>query len=609
MGMGSVRERERERERGRERLEDDDNPRGGLRQTGFTATSKGIIHLEDDLSGDESVDSDVVVVVQWDRSLRSTKTFKTAVLILSGRKYESPNLESLQKILHLFVNEPASDYFKKKSSQTTAFENIQAACKAGWKSETTRKKKWSVRFTAEHLAFLLVLQKQVKSEKEAQEANARFTRLSTGPTGVPKANKLKRAFRKLEMAYEKPFKLYVKDMIEQENVVHRTPSLSLQLTCARVQDHVPWASFPKSESNCPIPGCGHASTMPLQSLESINSGDDRLRRAAEANGGDGVFEPIQMKVGCYCFSQNCFGDESGIGCWRCVELACEKGDPVDDVEPGVCRFGCSICACSCQATFEESKRNQISNALRKNAEKGSNPIKSAESKREGGRSLYHDYVMNKLDNYSVREFQQVDFRSKDEMVQDVFTKASIDALHDSSLQCNPYVMRGLQGIIPGRRSNVEVTPNVAGGTKVSMSIAAARKELKGQQRKNPPKMPSLHNHTPPNSNFLGNAGNRAHRNGLSRVALDPCKESAVMVTGGYQTARSPQQMMDRVQKRVLDKFLDSATTPQTKRFAAKVHTQLAQNDGAFMTVVDRLQDIQSSQEISDACLALQRAMD
>jgi len=40
--------------------------------------------------------------------------------------------------------------------------------------------------------------------------------------------------------------------------------------------------------------------MPLQSRESINSGDDCLRRAAEANGGDGgVFEPVEMKVGCY----------------------------------------------------------------------------------------------------------------------------------------------------------------------------------------------------------------------------------------------------------------------------------------------------------------------
>jgi hypothetical protein len=109
---------------------------------------------------------------------------------------------------------------------------------------------------------------------------------------------------------------------------------------------------------------------------------------------------------------------------------------------------------------------------------------------------------------------------------------------------------------------------------VSMSIAAARKELKGQL-KSPPEVPSLQDHTPPASNFLANAGNRAHRNGLSRVALDPRKESATMVTGGSQMVRSPQQMMDRVQKRVLDKFLDSATTPQTKRFAAKLHTQLA----------------------------------
>jgi hypothetical protein len=45
-----------------------------------------------------------IEVVQWDRSLSSTKIFKTAVLILSGRKFESPNLESLQKNLHLFIN-------------------------------------------------------------------------------------------------------------------------------------------------------------------------------------------------------------------------------------------------------------------------------------------------------------------------------------------------------------------------------------------------------------------------------------------------------------------------------------------------------------------------
>ena len=63
---------------------------------------------------------------------------------------------------------------------------------------------------------------------------------------------------------------------------------------------------------------------------------------------------------------------------------------------------------------------------------------------------------------------------------------------------------------------------------------------------------------------------------------------------------SDQQMMDRVQKRVLNEFLDSTTTP---------HTQLAHKEIAFTSVVEQFQDIQSSQEIADACLALQRAMD
>jgi hypothetical protein len=55
-------------------------------------------------------------------------------------------------------------------------------------------------------------------------------------------------------------------------------------------------------------------------------------------------------------------------------------------------------------------------------------------------------------------------------------------------------------------------PVIAGGTKVSMSIAAARKELKGE-RKNLPEVPSLEDHTHPTSNFVSNAGNRAHHNG------------------------------------------------------------------------------------------------
>ena len=55
-------------------------------------------------------------------------------------------------------------------------------------------------------------------------------------------------------------------------------------------------------------------------------------------------------------------------------------------------------------------------------------------------------------------------------------------------------------------------------------------------------------------------------------------------------------------------MFDAATTPQTKRVVAKVHAQLTQKDATFTTVVDRYQDVQSSQEISTTCIDLQRAL-
>jgi hypothetical protein len=58
----------------------------------------------------------------------------------------------------------------------------------------------------------------------------------------------------------------------------------------------------------------------------------------------------------------------------------------------------------------------------------------------------------------------------------------------------------------------------------------------------------------------------------------------------------------------MDKLFDAATTPQTKRVVAKVHAQLTQKDATFTTVVDHYQDFQSLQEISSACINLQRAL-
>ena len=166
--------------------------------------------------------------------------------------------------------------------------------------------------------------------------------------------------------------------------------------------------------------------MPMQDCEGVNAADSWLRKAAEANGGDGKFKPTETKVGCYCWGQNCFGDRDGIGCWKCVDLEMGGGElSADAVEPGVCRFDCDIFRCSCQCTFVENKRHTIANGLKKNTDKNK-PIEARESHREGGCSLFFDYVRNNLDNYSVREFQDVDSRSEFEIVNNIATKTAIE---------------------------------------------------------------------------------------------------------------------------------------------------------------------------------------
>jgi hypothetical protein len=52
-----------------------------------------------------------------DRELCQTMTFSTALLILSGRAYNSPKLADQKKILLKFINKPAEEYFRRRSKQ------------------------------------------------------------------------------------------------------------------------------------------------------------------------------------------------------------------------------------------------------------------------------------------------------------------------------------------------------------------------------------------------------------------------------------------------------------------------------------------------------------
>ena len=52
----------------------------------------------------EEVGSNVEKAVRWDNELCKTKMFLTGFLILSGRRFDSPNCEEQQKILFNFIN-------------------------------------------------------------------------------------------------------------------------------------------------------------------------------------------------------------------------------------------------------------------------------------------------------------------------------------------------------------------------------------------------------------------------------------------------------------------------------------------------------------------------
>ena len=141
-------------------------------------------------------------IVQWDRELLQTKTYMTAFTILvSNRKYDGPKLDEQQKLLLRFINCPADDYFKRRSTEEKAFNELMAASKRGWKTEASRAKVWNLRFVADKLALLLVLRRQVQKKNQVNETNQAVTRAQKSVRGTPKATDLKWAFIKIWGAY------------------------------------------------------------------------------------------------------------------------------------------------------------------------------------------------------------------------------------------------------------------------------------------------------------------------------------------------------------------------------------------------------------------------
>jgi hypothetical protein len=205
--------------------------------------------------------------------------------------------------------------------------------------------------------------------------------------------------------------------------------------------------------------------------------------------------------------------------------------------------------------------------------------KSREERNAEGRSLFFDYLKSSLHDNSIQEYQGFDSCSNDNVANDILLTTANDIYLNESIQSDAHVMRGLQKIIPGRRTTVSVTP-AGGGNKVNVSLQQLKKELKGGGlKKSPPEqLRAVSDHTLSGSIFISNVSNRTWRNQLSSISMDPHRETRNMAATAGTAATSAtvvtaaaSTMMGRVKKRVLNVFLTSSLTSPTKKVAAKVH--------------------------------------
>ena len=153
------------------------------------------------------------------------------------------------------VSRPSEEYFLSGTSQDTNFEKLKKQSYAGWTSVSGRNRVWTMTYTAEKLALLLVLREQVDSEKKV--------RASSRVGGASATNGLKRAFTKLYNAYDKSLQSYLETKRAEANKYVRLPSLNRQLTGILLQYKFPWNPRKKDEDGCPC--CQHTAMMAVKS--------------------------------------------------------------------------------------------------------------------------------------------------------------------------------------------------------------------------------------------------------------------------------------------------------------------------------------------------------
>lgn len=508
-------------------------------QTAMISSDSGVVQL-DDSSGD---DSDVVLVEEPLKRLQDMNAYKVAVDILSGRKFHSPPVGDQRDMLTKIVAEKGDDYFTPRSKELTDFNAIKKVVNSGWKTNSKRDKIWTAPFVAKYLSMLLILYKSVKDAKTQAASNTtRATRSNAKDDGggKKKMTKLNRALQKVYGKYEKCHHLYQEAEVAALNVKHRTPSLKLNKGGTRPHDLVPWGTYRHDGINCPV--CMNNTTQALESVADVSAENDRARQRLQMDlNWDGKFTGKSATHGCYAYNFHCHGDPTGKGCIECEEKVKNGATPSPDALAGDCPFGCSVCASDCCASFVNSNRQTIATSLMKmkEQEEKKQSQQSKSSKADKALTTFGDFLMTTFQNNMLREQQHNDGRSEEEKMQDA-SALTAHALVSSDLATDPDVRRGLQKVVH-RTTSVQIRGEEGSGKKATaMSVHQAREMLKGAKKK--PKK----DNTPSNSNFVSNrnstyvpppqppnAGNRASRNGLSNIPVDPYAFQAPVGSYGW----------------------------------------------------------------------------
>jgi len=256
---------------------------------------------------DLSEDNEVTVVTRWDTELRKKGSYKIAVSILSGRKFGAPSLAVMHEMLDVIDHQPFQDFFLNNLEQAKSFDDLKKVLVFKCTSKTARFRKWTVHFVSDKLALLMELNQQVVNEKTAREKE-------TGHVGhAPPKTKLRRAILKLVKEYSESCRLYEEDQRLLKNGLIKTPSLNLQKSGTRLQDNFIFDPTTRDLTACPV--CHHVST---QILECQLANNRAARAAASVAGGDGKFDGLSSKHGCFCHAIHCRGQQNGGNCPECM---------------------------------------------------------------------------------------------------------------------------------------------------------------------------------------------------------------------------------------------------------------------------------------------------